>query len=303
MLTIISRIVHYGFVNFWRNGWPSAATVAIMVLALLVVVGLIFFNEVTDRAVGSIQDKIDVSVYFKTNTPEDEVLNVKQSLESLAEVKEVEYVSQDKALEIFRERHKDDPDIKNAINELNRNPFVASLNIKAHRPEQYASIAQYLQAPNLQQYFDKVSYEENESVIQRLVQIISNVNRGGLILTVMLTLIAGLVVFNTIRLAIYSNRDEIGIMRAVGASNALVRGPYMVEGVISGVLAAVISLLVAAPLAYFVSPYFEKLIGEEMNLFQYFYQNLFVLLLTQLFFGVMIGSLSSFIAVRRYLRN
>jgi cell division protein FtsX len=84
MLTIFSRILHYGFANFWRNGWPSAATVAIMILSLMVFLGLIFFNVITGQAVASIQDKIDISVYFKQATPEDEILNVKQGLEGLS---------------------------------------------------------------------------------------------------------------------------------------------------------------------------------------------------------------------------
>jgi cell division transport system permease protein len=302
MFTIFSRIVHYGFLNFWRNGWPSAATVAIMILALLVFIGLVFFNVVTDQAVNSIKDKIDISVYFKTNTPEDEILNVKQSIESLSEVKDVEYISADQALENFRSRHEDDQSINRAITELNGNPFVASVNIKAHQPEQYAAIAQYLSSPNLSKYFDKVTYFQNQEVIDRLVAIINNVNRGGLVLTIILTLIAGLVVFNTIRLAIYSNRDEIGIMRAVGASNALVRGPFMVEGIIAGVLSAVISLIVAAPLTYLISPYFSQFI-PGLNLFEYFYRNLFSLIGYQLLFGIFIGCFSSMVAVRRYLRN
>lgn len=302
MFTVISRIVHYGFVNFWRNGWPSAATVAIMVMALLVFSGLIFFNVITASAIASIQEKIDISVYFKTNVSEDEILNVKRSLESLSEVGQVDYVSTDEALARFKEKHAEDETVSRALSELTVNPLEASLNIKARKPEQYASIAEYLSAPNLSQYFDKVSYFENQVVIDRLVAIINNVNRMGLALTVILAVVAGLVVFNTIRLAIYSNRDEIGIMRAVGAGNAFVRGPYMVEGVIAGVLAAVLSLLVAAPLVYFASPYFSVFI-PGLNLFQYFYTNILSLLGYQLLFGVLIGALSSLIAVRRYLKN
>lgn len=302
MLTIFSRIIHYGFKNFWRNGWPSAATVAIMILALLVFIGLIFFNVLTDNAVASIQEKIDISVYFKEDTPEDEILNVKQSLESLSEVKEVRYISSDEALEIFRSRHEDDQSINRAITELNDNPLAAQLNIKAQNPNQYEAIAQYLSSPNLSRYFDKVTYFQNQEVINKLVTIINNVSRGGFVLTVVLTLIAGLVVFNTVRLAIYSNRDEIGIMRAVGASNALVRGPFMVEGVIAGLLAAIISLILAAPLTYFVSPYFEGLI-PGLSIFRYFYTHLPQLLVYQLVFGVAVGAASSMFAVRRYLRN
>lgn len=302
MFTVLSRIIHYGFINFWRNGWPSAATVAIMVIALLVSVGLIFFGVTTDRATASIQEKIDISVYFKSNAPEDEILNIKQSLESLSEVREVEYVSRDRALEIFKAAHRDDETITQALNELSTNPLVASLNIKARQPDQYASIAQYLNAPNLSRYIDNMSYSKNQVVIDRLTAIVQNVNRGGLALTVILAVIAGLVVFNTIRLAIYSNRDEIAVMRAVGASNAFVRGPYLVGGIISGVLAAITSIIVAAPLAYMVTPYLRAFI-PGLDIFEYFYSHLFILLGYQLLFGIGIGMLSSFIAVRRYLKS
>jgi len=302
MFTVFSRILNYGFVNFWRNGWPSAATVAIMVLALLVFFWLIVFNVTTERAVMSIQDKIDISVYFKTDTPEDDILNIKQSIESLSEVKTVEYISSDRALEKFKEDHKDDPMILQAVIELQDNPLVASLNIKAKEPSQYVDIANYLSQPNLARWIDNLSYAKNQDVINRLVTIINTVNRGGFVLTMVLALIAGLVVFNTIRLAIYSSRDEIGVMRAVGASNALVRGPFMVEGVIAGILAALVSLIIALPTAYVVAPYVGALI-PGFNIFQYSYTHFGEFLLYQLLFGVGIGVFSSFVAVRRYLRN
>ncbi|MBU6501052.1 MAG: ABC transporter permease [Patescibacteria group bacterium] len=302
MFTVLSRITHFGFKNFWRHGWLSAATVAIMILALLVFVGLIIFGVVADHAASSIQDKIDISVYFKTTTSEDQVLNVKQSLENLSEVKSVEYISSDQALSIFKEAHKDDATISQGINELNSNPLEASLNIKAQQPDQYADIANYLDAPNLSQYIDSVSYAKNQVVIDRLTAIVKGVNRGGWVLTIVLALVAGLVVFNTIRLAIYSGREEIGVMRVVGASNSFVRGPLVVEGIISGILAAVLSMIIAAPIIYFVSPYLKVFI-PGLDVFQYFYENLGKLFLYQLIFGVGIGTLSSLVAVRRYLKN
>jgi cell division transport system permease protein len=203
---------------------------------------------------------------------------------------------------MFKEGHKDDGPITQALNELTDNPLVASLNIKARQPDQYASIAQYLQAPNLSQYVDNLSYSKNEVVINRLVTMIHNVNRGGFFLTLILALIAGIVVFNTIRLAIYSMRDEIAVMRVVGASNSLVRGPFMVEGVIAGAFSTVLSLIIIAPFLYFASPYFKVFI-PGLDLFGYFYTNFLQLFFYQLLLGISIGSLSSFFAVRRYLRN
>ncbi|MEK7546802.1 MAG: permease-like cell division protein FtsX [Patescibacteria group bacterium] len=302
MFTVISRIFQYGMKNFWRNGWLSAATVAIMILALLVSMGLIIFNFVTQEALVSIQDKIDISVYFKTNAPEDEILNIKNSLENMAEVKNVEYVSSDQALEIFKSKHSDDQTISQAISELNSNPLEASLNIRAKKPNQYAAIADYFNAPDLKKFVDSVSYAKNQLAIERLNAIIQNVSRGGIVLTITIALVAGLVVFNTIRLAIYSNRDEIGIMRSVGASNGLVRGPYIVEGVVGGVIAALSSVIISAPIIYLASPYLNSFI-PQLNVFNYFASSVFRLTMYQVLLAAVIGGLSSFIAVRRYLKN
>ena len=304
MFTIISRIIHYGLKNFWRNGLLSTATVAIMVLALLVFVSLIVFGVVADRAAASIQDKLDIVASFKKTTPEDEILRIKESLEGLPEVKSVEYISQDKAIEIFKNSptFKNKPEISQAINEFSTNPLEASLNIKARLPSQYSSIAKYLDDPELKDSIDWVSYSENQAVIDRLISIINTINSGGLISTIFLAFIAGLVVFNTIRIAIHSNREAIGIMRAVGASNLLVRGPLVIEGIIAGAIAAVLSMVITTPIVYAVSPYVQVFI-PDFDVFGYFVSDIGRLFLYQLLFGVGIGVFSSFFAVRRYLKN
>src|ERR1019366_9343589 len=168
MFTIISRIFHFGLKNFSRNGWLSIATVAIMTLALMVFVGLILFGYTTHQAAASIEDKIDISVYFKTNTSEDQVLNIQQSLQGLPEVASVSYISRDQALAIFQQNHPNDQAINQAINQPDTNPLEASLNIKAQDPSQYGAIANYLASPNLTQYIDIVSYTQNQNVIERL---------------------------------------------------------------------------------------------------------------------------------------
>lgn len=302
MITIISRIFHYGLKNFWRNGWLSTVTTIIMTLALLVFVGLILFKVITNGAVVSIKDKIDISVYFKNTTSEDQILNIKQSLEDLVEVQSVSYISSDRALEIFKAKHSNDQIISQAINELNSNPLLASLSIKAKRPDQYASIDNYLNSPALVSYFDSISYAKNQVVIDRLTAIVNNVEKGGLALTFIFAFLSGLVVFNTIRLAIYSNREEIGMMRVVGASNSLVRGPFMVEGVLTGAIAAFLSLVLIMPVVYVVSPYLKAFV-PSLDLSAYFQGHIFSFLLYQLLFGIGIGTISSFVAVRRYLKN
>lgn len=302
MFTVISRIIQYGMKNFWRNGWLSATTVAIMILSLLVSMGLMVFSYVTEKAIASIQDKIDISVYFKTSAPEDEILNIKSSLENIPEVKSVEYISSAQALEIFKERHRDDAAISQTVSELNANPLEASLNIKAEKPDQYGTIADYFNTPDLRVFVDSVSYSKNQLAIDRLNAIVQNVGRGVMILTIIMAIIAGLVVFNTIRLAIYSSRDEIGIMRSVGASNGLVRGPFVVEGMIGGIIAAILSVLISIPIIYSVSPYVASFI-PGLSVIGYFSANFLKLTMYQMILAVVIGGLSSFIAVRRYLKN
>jgi len=308
MITIFSRIINYGFTNFWRNGLLSTATVAIMTLSLLVFVGLLLANTITGAMINVIKDKIDISVYFKTDAAEDQILNIKQSLEALPEVKSAEYISADQALQNFKEKHKDDPEVLQSLDELNANPFQASLNVKAQDPNKYAGIAGYLNNADLKQYVDNVSYAKNQTVIDRLVALVASVNRIGLTVTIILSFVAGLVIFNTIRLVIYSNRDEIGIMRAVGASNLLVRGPYFVEAIITGVIASILALLVvfiffiAIPGFYGGQTYFDLNVpGFNMN--QYFYSHLFSLFGWELLFGIGVATISSLIAVRKYLRS
>jgi cell division transport system permease protein len=301
MFTVFLRIIKYGFQNFGRNGLLSAATVAVMVIALVSFLSLNLFGHITESAIAAVKDKIDISVYFKTSAAEDDILRVKRSLEGLAEVKQVEYISRDQALAQFQENHKSDQTISQAVSELGENPLSASLNIKAFDPKQYASISDYLKNDSLTALVDKVTYAENQTVIDRLALIVDTVERSGLVLSVVLAVVAGLIIYNTIRLAIYSNREEIGIMRLVGASNAFIRGPYLFTGMLYGVIAAAISIILLAPAVYFFSPYLNVFI-PGLGFQEYFITNLGTLILYQLAFGVGIGVVSSYSAMRRYLK-
>lgn len=301
MFVTLSRIIKYGFQNFLRNGWLSTATIAVMFLALFVLQGLIIFNIIAKNAIATVQNKIDISVYFKTNITEDEILKLKKSLEGLSEVKQVVYVSQEQALAEFQARHKDSTVVSQAIQELGTNPLLASLNIKAYNPKEYATIDAYLKNESLSPLIEKVTYAQNQVVIDRLISIVDTAKRGGIALTLIAAIIAILVAFNTIGLAIYSNREAISIMRLVGASNNFIRGPYIVEGVLYGLLAGVLSFAVIVPLIIYASPYIAKFI-PEINLQIYFAANFLHLFGYQLLFGIVLGIFSSFIAVRRYLK-
>src|SRR3989344_4551862 len=196
MATSLARIIKYGLQNFWRNKWLSTATLAVMTLALFVFENLIFFSVLSGSALDVLKDKIDISVYFKIDAKEDDVLKIKRSLESLTEVKAVEYISRDQALELFQERHKNDQTISQAISILDENPLSASLNVKANDPREYPAIASYLNNQNLSNVVEQVTYSQNQLVINRLASIVDTGQKGGIALTVVLAAVSILVTLN-----------------------------------------------------------------------------------------------------------
>lgn len=300
MIVTFSRILKYGWQGFLRNGLLSFSTISIMLLSSLVFTSLMLLNVVGKSAVQSIQEKIDISVYFKSNISEDSILNIKRSLEGLNEVGGVEYISRDEALQLFKDKHKDDADVTQTLDELEANPLLASLNIKAKDPHSYNSIADYLAAGTLKDQISKVTYAQNQVVIDKLIAIIDTMRNGGMILTLFLAFLAITVIFTTIRLAIYSNSEQIGIMRMVGASNSFVRGPFVVEGMMYGLVAAIVSFGIMFPIVNATSPYIIRFI-PEMDLRAYLQDNFITMFGYQLVFSVGLGIFSSIIAIRRYL--
>ena len=301
MLTTLSRVIKYGLVGFWRNGWLSTATIAIVFLVLVGFGGLLMFNSLANIVLTDIQDKIDISVYFKLDAPEDQILQAQRALESLTEVKLAQYVSRDEALQIFKEQHKDDPTVSQALNAIDVNPLAASINVKARQLNDYATIAAYLQKDTFTPIIDKVSYTQNVGVIDRLKRIQGTVEQGGLLLIVFIGLIASLIIFNTIRLAIYSNREELAVMRLVGASNFFIRGPYMMEGVIYGIAGSILSVITVTVLVYYTAPY-AKIFVPGVNGWSYYLSHFIGFTLLQIVAGIGLGAVSSYIAVRKYLK-
>ncbi|HOF50445.1 MAG TPA: permease-like cell division protein FtsX [Candidatus Colwellbacteria bacterium] len=300
MFTTLARIIKYGFQNFWRNGLVSFATILVLLLAVIVFQGMMLFGEIGRQAINAVQDKIDISVYFVSNAPEDEILKLKEALLTLSEVKSVDYISKEEALELFRERHADDPTISQAIEELEENPLRASLNIKAQDPNQYSLIAGFLEGDASQNIIQEVSYSQNQVVIDRLAKVLSLSRRIGVLLTLVCATVAIIISFNTILLAIYSNKEEIAIMRLVGASNAFIRGPYIIVGIVYGIIAVLAAMIIMAPFIYAASPYISVFI-TDMNLWGFFLGSFFKFLGYNLLFGVGIGVISSVIVIRKYL--
>ncbi len=302
----LKRIIRTGAFNFWRNGTVSLASVLIMIITLMFIGFVIFSGAILNTALEELKNKVDVNVTFITTAPEEEILVIKSSLERLPEVSLISYVTREEALEAFKIRHQDDQAILAALDELNDNPLGATLNIKATDPSQYQSIAEFLQDSQAltdegTSIIDQVNYFQNKVAIDKLTSIIGATDRLSLVTAIIFVIISILIAFNTIRLTIYIARDEISVMRLVGASTSYIQGPFIVIGVIYGIVAGITTLFIFLPLTYWLGGVTQNFfIG--LNIFDYYLENLPQMFAIIIGSGVVIGAISSILAIRKYLR-
>lgn len=304
--TSLKRITSSGAKNFARSGAVSFATVLIMTVTLIIVGFLIFLSALLTHTLALVEDKVDVNVYFTVDAGENDILAVKEDLEALPEVASVTYTSRDAALAEFRERHANDQLTLQALEELGENPLGASLAIKAHDPSQYEAIVNHVAGDSATSaagldIVDRINYYQNKSVIDRLTGAIKTMEKAGLFVVILFAGASVIIALATIRLAIYSAKDEIAVMRLVGASNMYIRGPFIVAGILSGVIAAIIALILFYPATWYAGSALSSWLGG-FNLFTYYTNNFIIVFGILVGSGVLIGALASWLAVRRYLR-
>jgi cell division transport system permease protein len=304
MMTGVRRIVRAGFVGFWRSAYVSLASVFVIAVALFVIGATMFLDQLLGTSLQSLQSKVDINVYFVPDAPQEEIDAIRNAVSALPDVASVKYTSREEALAEYRARNQNDEIAMQALSELDENPLGANLAIQARETSQYESIALFLDEKRDQAVsnpvIDEVNYARNKESIDTLTNIIGAVERAGFVIMISLVVVSILITFNTIRLAIYTAREEISIMRLVGASNMFIRGPFMLQGVMYGFVAGVLSLLTFYPLLMWLGPKTEAFF--EFNLFTYFVTNFGYIFLVLVGIGVVLGLVSSILAVARYLR-
>ncbi len=303
-MTFLQRIAKAGWQSFKRNALISSAAILIIIVTLMLTTGMMLFQTLTDTVLASLKDKISVGVYFLNNTPENQIFQLKTALEGMSRVKNVEYTSRQDALKKFRENHKSDATINEALDKLGgQNPLPASLTIKAAATEDYAEIVKFIDSSQYASLIDAVDYTQRQDSIENLGKVSTNVKQAVIGMIIILGIVSFLVSFNTLRLAIYNDRNKISIMRLVGASNNFVRGPYIVQGIIYGAIAAFLTLFLSAIILQTIDSTIEgyfKGVGP-IGLAHYYATNWVSFLFIQLTLGIIIGAASSFIAIRRHL--
>lgn len=296
-----------GFLNFTRNGIVSLASVLVMTITLSVCTGILLFDHVFRSTLTVVENKVDISVYLIPGADESVITTLKNQVEKLPEVARVDYISEKQALEDFRKRHADDQTTLQALDELEKNPIGGMLDIRAKDISQYETIAKFFSNETTlgvgpQSIVDHVDYSNNKKAIDSIQSLMQKGRLLGISVTLVLVLLSIIVTFNTMRLAIYFAREEISVMRLVGASKAHIQGPFIVEGALYGIVATIITLIIFIPITWWLGARMTDFF-QGLNLFSYYMKNILDFVVILLGFGMVLGAISSVLAIRRYLRT
>lgn len=306
MITGIRRVVKAGFVGFWRSAYVSLASIFVLTVALFVIGSTLFVDQLLVKSLDTLQSKVDINVYFVPDAPQEEIDRITTAVSALPDVASVKYTSREEALRLYRERNQSDEIAMQALDELDENPLGANLSVQAKETSQYEQVARFLDEQRLLEkpqtpVIDEINYAKNKDSIDSLTAIINGVEQASLIVLGTLLIAAVLITFNTIRLAIYTAREEIAIMRLVGASNMFIRGPFMLQGIMYGFIAGSLTMSIFYPILIWLGPRTEAFF--EINLLTYYTVNFGQIFGMLVGVGIALGLVSSILAITRYLKT
>lgn len=297
-ITSIQRAFRLAWKNFYRDSGLSFVSVFVLMVVITLSVSLFLVSGVAEIIIKDIEEKADITIDFDLAIPEERIFEIKEELDYEFDVASIEYISRDDAKTNFIQRFGDRAAVMESLEEVG-NPFPASLNIKAEDPYTYRQIAVFLEENHRETVYN-IDFYHREEVIAGIFEITQNIRKGGIIMGFILAIIAILLVYNTIKLAIYGLREEIKVMRLVGSSNLFIRSSFIIQGSILGFVAAISSFLLLFLIGFFIPQSYN--ITLEVNLHQYFLEMLPVVILMQFVIGFLLGIFSSLTATGRYLK-
>lgn len=304
--TSIKRIFKSGWKSFFRNKTVSISSVGILTTTLIIIGIFFFFRGIFDYTLVQIRDKVDIKVYFKVNATDDQVNQIKDKISSLPEVKSVKLLTSNDVLEAFKKTRAEDQTALQALEELGYNPFGSTLTITAQDINSYDSIAQSLDSGSQflgESYsvIDHNDYYELKGSIDKLNNIVNWINTIGYWVTLIFIVMSALIIFNTIRLSIFIYKDEISVMKLVGASNMYIRGPFLIEAAIYAIVSSVLSMILFFPITYYLAKK-TVIFFSGLNIYKYYTDNLFSLFGLLLIISLLLAIISSLFAIRKYLK-
>ncbi len=296
------RITKFAFQDMGRNLGLSIMTVFILVLMLLSVNVLWSVDVVTSEAIRLVKNQINASIFFTAEAKDADIDAIKKYVVSFPEIVESSLQTRDQVLQSFADRYQTRKEVTDALAELGSNPFGPTLIIKTKEPGDYKKILDSLNTPEYNKIIEGKSFDEHQADVVRIQDITNSVERMGLGLSALFAIIAFLIIFNTIRVAIYTQRMEIGIKRLVGASNWFIRGPYLVESLVFTVFSVFFTLAVIYISLHWVDPYFRILFASEFSLTRYYNSHILMLIGYQALAVLLLTVISSTLAMRRQLK-
>ncbi len=298
-----ARAIKEGFLSFYRDKWLTLATISVMTLTLFLIGMTVFLGLAVQETITNIEKRINISVYFNSDVKQERILEIQKTLEDqkLKEIERVEFVSRAEALEKFKELSGEDEDIKNALDVVGENPLPDALVITATKTSNYETISEFFE----QQYAELISttsFAKNKGTISEIRDRMVFVRNATTFLSIMFVAIAGLVTFNTVRMSIYAHRKQFEVMRLVGASNTYVKIPVIFEGILYGLVSAVLAIIILFITVYLVDPFAKGLLSDA-NITDIYGRQAITVVFAVLIASILLGMGSSYIAIRRYLEK
>lgn len=303
ILLSIIRVLKFSFQDFFRNFWLTVVTLTILVLSLFSINFLITIGVISDTAISSVHNKIDLSLYLKPDAAEADISVLKTELERRPGVEQVTYVSRAEALAAFRERHANNAAIQEALREVGKNPLSPSLVIEARELSDYESVIATLDTLAKNDIIESRDFDDHKTLLATMNTITQRVHQAGFVVSLIFVLITVMVVFNAVRIAIYTHKKEIRIMKLVGASSWFIKAPFLMEAVLYSLVGVLLAAALFYPFLQLLQPYLGTFFNAaNFNIVSYFNSHFLMIFGLQFVGAVLINGVASWWAVGKYAR-
>lgn len=299
------RVIKFAFQGFFRNFWLSLVTVTMMFISLFSVTLLLGIDYLKQATLQGVEKKVDILISLKPSISKEDLDSFYDDLKYLPEVKKVTIITPEENKKLFQDRNADSAVLKALdIFGENENPFSYNLAVNAYDLNQYQKILDFIRQDKYQSLVENSAFHNYEQFITQINKIADNVNRYSWYLIGIFILISAIVIFNTIRMSIYTRKEEIAVIKLVGASNWFVESPFVVESLIYALLALTLVVLVTFAAANFMQPslnvYYQ---GEAViNLSAYFQNKFWFIFGGQFLALAVLNTISTLFAVRKYIK-
>jgi len=301
----VLRITKSGFINLFRNAWLTIAATAVMVVALTIILLAVVLNSTANNAIDELAKNLKASVYLVDGLPDSDRNSLQAGVSTLDFVESIEVVSAEQAKEDLAGEYNNDDSILQALALAGEDALPASLRITVTDLERMFEIEEFV---NQDEYKDSVSsvslgQSDAQATIDKAASAQGFITNSSIISAGVLSIVSIMIIFNTIRMAIYTRRDEIRIMKLIGATPDYIRGPFLVEASLYGVVAGIVSNAVVYSLVFSLG----KKVADQPEFSQtyaFFTQPniIVVMLIGAILLGILIGAVSSMLAMERHLK-